>query len=391
MNRLYFWYDVNFEQQKVMASSIQEVRRKLLLQGKFAIRIKPGARITAKSFSLAQLLIITKQLATMLKAGLPIVESLQLLSQEHDSSHWQYLLDEIKQQLLKGEPLSQVLMYYADIFPPLYREIIATGELTGQLDNSFEQLAAQLEKSLQLQKRIKKALRYPLFLLSVSVIVALVMLLFVLPKFSDVYASFDAKLPFFTQMVIDCSNFLQQYWFGILGFTLTIFWLYKHHIKQRYRQNIDRWLINLPLLGKVIQTSCLAQIFQTLAITQKAGIPLLAGLNAAANVADNSSYQQKIAQMITLIEQGQSFSYGLNRYAIFPNLCFQLIRAGEESGSLDLMLEKLALYYQEQNAELTDNLSQKFEPLLMAVLAFIIGGLIIAMYLPIFQLGNVIH
>ncbi|MDF7667848.1 protein transport protein HofC [Orbaceae bacterium ESL0727] len=391
MKRLYFWYDSEFNQQKIIASSVQDVRKQLLLQGQFAIRIKPDVRITSKSFNLGELSVVTKQLATMLKAGLPIVESLQLLAKEHNKSYWQYLLGEIKNKLIKGDPLSRVLREYESIFPPLYREIIATGELTGQLDQSFEQLAVQLEKSLQLQKRIKKALRYPLFLLSVAVIVAAVMLLIVLPKFSDVYASFDTELPFFTQAVIHFSIFLQQNGGVILLLAILIFYLYKRYLKQKYQSKIDRALIKLPLLGKIIQTSCLTQIFQTLMITQKSGIPLLAGLSAAANTAYNSHYKYTIQQIIATIEQGQSLSYAVNQHAIFPSLCFQLIRAGEESGALDLMLDKLANYYQEQNEELTDNLSQKFEPLLMMVLALIIGGLIVAMYLPIFQLGDVIH
>lgn len=391
MKRIYFWYDLDFGQHKLIANSQQDAKKQLLLQGNIAFRIKAGKRVSAHSFNRLELLIVTKQLATMLKAGLSIVDSLQLLADEHSKAHWQYLLDELKQKISTGEPLSQVLLLYKTVFPALYCEIIATGELTGQLDVSFAQLAIQLEASIQLQKRIKKALRYPLFLLLVSIVVMLIMLLFVLPKFSAIYQDFDAKLPLFTQCLIDFSGYLQKNWFILLIINVVGVQLYQRYFKLRYQVKIDGLMIKLPLLGKIIQTNCLTQIFQTLAITQHAGIPLLAGLTAAGNTAYNSHYRFNIDQMISKIEQGYSLSYVLNQQTLFPTLCSQLVRAGEESGTLDLMLDQLANYYQEQNQGLTDNLSQAFEPLLMLILALIIGGLIVAMYLPILQLGDVIH
>lgn len=391
MKRLYFWYDLNFCQHKIIATSPQDAKRQLLLQGQIAIKIKTGKRITSRSFNRTELLIVTRQLATMLKAGLSIVDSLHLLIEEHPKPHWQYLLAEIKHQIAKGEPLSQVLTQHSSVFPNLYCEIIAIGELTGQLDMSFEQLALQLEKSLQLQKRIKKAMRYPLFLLSVSIIVALVMLIFVLPKFADIYQNFDTDLPIFTQSIINFSGYLQRTWLMWFVVFVIVYQFYQRYLKTRYKTSIDWWILKLPILGQIIRTTCLTQIFQTITITQQAGIPLLAGLSATANTLYNSHYRTGIYQMIAEIEQGYSFSHVLNQQILFPTLCSQLIRAGEESGTLDYMLGQLANYYQEQNQTLTENLSQVFEPLLMLILALIIGGLIVAMYLPIFQLGDVIH
>lgn len=391
MKRLYYWYDLNFTQHKIIATSALNAKHQLLLQGQFAIKIKAGKPITARSFNKTELLIVTKQLATMLKAGLSIVDSLQLLVEEHPKPHWQYLLAKIKHQIIKGDPLSQVLSEHHAIFPSLYSEIIAIGELTGQLDLSFEQLAIELEKSIQLQKRIKKAMRYPLFLLSVSISVTLIMLLFVLPRFSDIYQSFDADLPQFTQLIINFSHYLQNTWLVWFAIIMGCYQLYRRYLQVRYQTSIDGWVLKLPLMGRVIQTTCLTQIFQTITITQRAGIPLIAGLSATAKTVYNSHYRKGIYQMIAEIEQGHSFSYVLNQQPLFPTLCSLLIRVGEESGTLDLMLGRLADYYQEQNQTLTDNLAQAFEPLLMLVLALIIGGLIVAMYLPIFQLGEVIH
>ncbi|MCX8675867.1 protein transport protein HofC [Gilliamella sp. B3023] len=389
MKRIYFWYDINFHQNKIIATSKQDVKRQLLLQGQIAIKIRAGNIITKKSFHPSDLLIITKQLATMLKAGLSIVDSLRLLLDDQPKPQWQYLLSDISQQIAKGESLSSVLKQYHSVFPALYCEIIAIGELTGQLDHSFEQLTAHLEKSLQLQRQIRKAMRYPLFLLSVSVVVIIVMMFIVLPKFADIYQSFDAQLPYFTQLVIDIANKVQQNGVLILLVPSLGYFLFQRFFKVRYQLTIDRQKLALPLLGQVIQSQCLMQIFHTLAITQQAGIPLLTGLSASANTTGNSYYRDIINKIINGIEQGNAFSQMLSSY--FPKLCVQLVHAGEESGSLDVMLNNLSLYYQQQNQTLTDNLVKAFEPILMLFLALIIGGLVISMYLPVFQMGDVIH
>lgn len=389
MKRIYFWYDINFHQNKIIATSKQDVKRQLLLQGQIAIKIRAGNIITKKSFHPSDLLIITKQLATMLKAGLSIVDSLRLLLDDQPKPQWQYLLSDISQQIAKGESLSSVLKQYHSVFPALYCEIIAIGELTGQLDHSFEQLTAHLEKSLQLQRQIRKAMRYPLFLLSVSIVVIIVMMFIVLPKFADIYQSFDAQLPYFTQLVIDIANKVQQNGILILLVPSLGYFLFQRFFKVRYQLTIDRQKLALPLLGQVIQSQCLMQIFHTLAITQQAGIPLLTGLSASANTTGNSYYRDIINKIINGIEQGNAFSQMLSSY--FPKLCVQLVHAGEESGSLDVMLNNLSLYYQQQNQTLTDNLVKAFEPILMLFLALIIGGLVISMYLPVFQMGDVIH
>ena len=389
MKRLYFWYDINFQQNMIIATSKQDVKKQLLSQGQVAIKIRVGNIITNKSFKPRDLLIITKQLATMLKAGLSIIDSLRLLIDDQPKPQWQYLLANISQQIVKGESLSIVLQHHHSVFPALYCEIIAIGELTGQLDHSFEQLTLHLKKSLELQKQIKKAMSYPLFLLSVSVLVIMVMMFVVLPKFSDIYQSFDAQLPYFTQLVIDFANGIQQNGLIVLLALMIGYFIFLYFFKKRYQLSIDRLKLRLPLFGQLIQSQCLMQIFHTLAITQQAGIPLLKGLIASANTTGNDYYRDIIRKMINGIEQGNAFSQMLSSY--FPKLCVQLVHVGEESGSLDVMLNNLSLYYQQQNQTLTDNLVKSFEPLLMSFLALIIGGLVIAMYLPIFQMGEVIH
>ena len=391
MKRLYIWYDLDFRQYHIIATSQSDAKKQLLLQGKIAIKVKARNFITARSFNHSELLNITTQLATMLKAGLSIIDSLNLLVEEQSKPHWQYLMTEIAAQIVKGESLSSALSIHNYVFFSLYCEIIATGEMTGKLDESFEQLASLLEKSIKLQKNLKKAMRYPIFLLSVAIIVSLVMLLFVLPKFADIYRDFDAELPFFTQCIIDTADSMQHSWHIGCIILVGSFLVFQRYINKQYRNKIEIALMKLPFVNKIIQTSCLTQIFQTIAITQKAGIPLLAGLTAAANASYHCVYRNSVLQIISGIEQGHSFSHVLHLQPCFPNLCRQLIHVGEQSGTLDLMLSRLALYYEVQNQTLIENLSQAFEPLLMLVLSVIIGGLIIAIYLPIFQLGEVIH
>lgn len=391
MKRLYIWYDLDFRQYHIIATSQSDAKKQLLLQGKIAIKVKAGNFITARSFNHSELLNITTQLATMLKAGLSIIDSLNLLVEEQSKPHWQYLMTEIAAQIVKGESLSSALFIHNYVFSSLYCEIIATSEMTGKLDESFEQLASLLEKSIKLQKNLKKAMRYPIFLLSVAIIVSLVMLLFVLPKFADIYRDFDAELPFFTQCIIDIADSLQHSWHIGCIILVGSFLVFQRYINKQYRNKIEIALMKLPFVNKIIQTSCLTQIFQTIAITQKAGIPLLSGLTAAANASYHCVYRNSVLQIISGIEQGHSFSHVLHLQPCFPNLCRQLIHVGEQSGTLDLMLSRLALYYEAQNQTLIENLSQAFEPLLMLVLSVIIGGLIIAIYLPIFQLGEVIQ
>ncbi|QIQ21837.1 protein transport protein HofC [Zophobihabitans entericus] len=392
--RIYLWQGYNqnqqYQQSEIAALSVQEARARLLLKGHLPVKIQSGPKIESRNFSRPALLLITRQLAAMLQAGLPLNSCLTLIASEHPQSQWRFILSDIEQRIAQGNTFSDSLTYYSEIFPPLYRQLIATGELTGQLEQCCYHLVIQQESSLALQKKVKKTLRYPLFLLSVSIAVTLLMLLFVLPQFATVYASFDAQLPWFTQSIISLSELLRDYFLFLPVFSLSIYLFYKKYLLLKYPYQIQVRLLQLPVIGKVLQLSYLAQIFQTLMMTQSAGIPLFAGLTATKNTLSSLVYKNILSHIQQSIEQGHSFSQSIKQHN-FPSLCYQLIRIGEESGTLDLMLEKLALHFQQQTNELAEQLSQKLEPILMLVLGIIVGGLVIAMYLPIFQLGDVIH
>lgn len=392
MKKLYLWSDLQGEQHALIADSLLQAKQTLFMQDSLFVKIKYKQNISKQSFKVAELIIVTKQLATMLKAGLPIVNCLTLIADEHPLLPWQYVLNDIKRQLMAGYSLSQSFANHPTVFPKLYQEIVATGELTGKLDLSFEKLAEQLEKTQLLQKRIIKALRYPCFLLCASIAIILVMLLFVLPKFLDVYQSFDAELPAFTLLIIAISDSLQHHFVMVLMCLFSFGGFYQFYLKKHHQITIDKYFLSLPIIGKIMLATNLAYLFHTLAITQKSGITLIDGLKSAERVVYNQYLKVNIGDILQSITQGMPFSETLHHYpTLYPKLCGQLILVGEESGTLDLMLDQLYHFYQQQSEELMDHLSQKIEPLMMSVMAIVIGGLVIAMYLPIFQLGSVIH
>lgn len=391
LKRIYVWLDQNGESHLLVAKSLSQARQQLLLEQHAFISLKVQGWFTFRHFTKQQLIIVTQQLAIMLKSGLPIVESLATLIDQHPLAHWRWLLEEIKKQLIAGKSVSQILIRYPAIFPCIYQQIVATGKLTGQLDHCFDKIALQLEQRLQLQQKIKKAMRYPLFLLLISAIVSLIMLVIVLPQFAEVYQNFDAQLPFFTQIMIELSHTLQSHFLWLVSLVLASAALYRYYFKQRYSLHIAKYSFKLPIIGHVIKSACLTQIFQTLLITLQSGIPLLSGLEAAQTSTLNPQYRFSVIQIISDIKQGYTFSQAVEEQPLFPPLCRLLIRVGEESGTLELMLSRLADHFQKNSVELTQTLAQKIEPLMMSIMAIIIGSLVIAMYLPVFQLGNVIH
>lgn len=390
-SRLYIWRSVDGLSGEIPASSIINARQMLILRGVIPIKIKASIRLGKNCWQLAALSIITRQLATMLQAGLPLSNCLLLIAAEHPHPAWRYLLKELQMAISQGKSFSLALNEHTDAFPPLFRELIATGELTGKLDECCFLIAEQQDKLLKLQKKVRKALRYPLFILAVASIVTLLMLIFVLPSFAEIYRSFNAPLPWFTQSIISLSEAIIDYGIFIGSFPVLLYGYYIKKLKTQanWKEKEQKILLNLPLCGKLLQISALAKIFRTLAMTQHAGISLIAGIKSAANASGNIQFLNALTTTVKLIEQGTPLFKALHQQVLFPPLCYQLIRVGEESGMLDVMLDKLAGIYEAESESQAENLSSRLEPLLMLVLGIIVGGLVIAIYLPIFQLGNV--
>jgi protein transport protein HofC len=355
-------------------------------------RIGHGKRVTPGQWRGEPLIHFTRQLATLLQAGLPLVDALQLLAAEHPSAAWRCLLRQLADQVREGQPLSETLTEQPGIFPLIYRQLIAIGELTGNLDRCCLQLAQQQEAQLLLRRKVTKALRYPLFICAVALMVSMLMLVMVLPEFAKVYQSFDAPLPWFTQGLLKLSALLiavGPYLALLLGASLFGYcrWL---HPRPPWRRREQVLLLRLPLIARLVSGGALSQTFRILTMTQRAGLTLVEGLSAAALAADHLLYRQALEQVRRQIAEGEAFHHAMGLQPLFPPLCRQLVRVGEESGSLDALLDKLAQWYERQTHELADTLAQTLEPLLMLVVGGIVGTLVIAMYLPIFQLGSVL-
>ncbi|CNH68796.1 type IV pilin biogenesis protein [Yersinia frederiksenii] len=394
--RLFYWRAINTEGQlqtgALLATERNIVYEHMLRHGLQPLGVKGGKRLSIGYWRGDRLVAVTRQLATLLQAGLPLVNSLQLLAKEMDALPWQCLLQEISQRVSQGQSLSEVIARYPNTFPQLYPPVIAMGELTGNLEQCCIQLVHHQERQQKLQKKVVKALKYPVFVCVIALAVSILMLVLVLPEFAQIYQSFDTPLPALTAALLLMSAFITAYgpFIALLMVLLCSGYLYIRKHQARWRQAEQRLLLRLPVVSALIRGSCLSQVFQTLAMTQHAGLPLTAGLDAALVSINNSSYQQALRHIQTQINQGVPLHIALAQQRLFPPLCQQMVRVGEESGALDVLLEKLANWHQQQTQDLADNLTQMLEPLLMLIIGGIVGILVIAMYLPIFQLGDVI-
>lgn len=372
-----------------LSSQSQAVLESLVQSGLQPIVIKKSARVGKGYWKNRERIAFIRQLATLLQTGLPLTLSLKLLASDHPLPAWCCVLGEMVTKVNEGQPLSTVMRHYPAVFPPIYAQVIAIGELTGQLENCCAQLAVQQEQIMSLQKKVQKALRYPLIVMLIATGITLLMLTMVLPEFAKIYASFDAELPWFTRVLIGASENIVRFGpFLVLVVALAggVYFRYLHP------QEVWRWReqtlwLRVPWVKKLIADGCLCQLFQTLVLTQHAGMTLSDGLRAAETSIGNLHYRHAVRQLTQKLTQGIPLHKALTESPLFPALCRQLVRIGEESGSLDALLDKLAHWHAEQANELADGMAQKIEPLMMLFMGVVVGGLVIAMYLPIFNLG----
>ncbi len=332
---------------------------------------------------------VVHQLATLLRAGLTLPDALLMLSRQHPVRQWQALLQSLAEDLAQGTALSAAMRHWPAVFPPIYIAMIHTGELTGALDECCFQLAAQQKAELQLAGKVKKALRYPLIVLSLAVAVTLAMILLVLPEFAAIYRTFNTPLPALTRGVMALAGIVTHAgpWaltatllFAAGGFALRNYppWL-------RYRQ---RLLLGIPVIGGLVRGQKLSQIFTVLALTQRAGIAFLQGLESVEATLTCPHWREAIHQVHQEIARGMPIWAALKNSGEFSALCIQLVRTGEASGALDTLLDNLARHHSELTQQQADGLATLLEPLMLVVTGLIIGTLIVAMYLPIFHLGD---
>lgn len=398
---VYQWRGLNRKGKKVSgelnANSILELKAQLRKQG-----ITPG-KINKKAKPLfglggdkkilpVDIAVITRQIATMLGAGVPLVQTIEMIGSGHNNGNMQKLLATIGNKLQSGVPLSECLREHPMYFDDLYCDLVNSGEQSGALETIYDRVATYKEKAEALKAKIKKAMTYPISVLVVAFIVTAILLIFVVPVFQDIFNSFGAELPAFTQLVIAISEFMQAYWyFGLAGIFIAGYLFKKAHLKsQSFRDSVDKKILKIPVIGDVLKKAAVARYARTLSTTFAAGVPLPDALESAAGASGNAVFRDAILEIRAEVTSGMQMNLAMRNCDIFPDMVIQMVAIGEESGAVDDMLAKVATVYEQEVDNAVDNLTTLLEPMIMAVLGVVIGGLIIAMYLPIFQIGQVV-
>lgn len=377
-------------------NSIALVKAQLRKQGITPSKVKRKAKplfgtrlqkITPKDIAM-----VTRQIATMLLAGVPLIQAIEMIGTGATNKSVGKLMETIGDEVKSGQPLSQALRKHPRYFDDLYCDLVASGEQSGALDKIFDRVALYKEKSEALKSKIKKAMFYPIAVLVVALIVTSILLIFVVPQFQDIFNGFGAELPAFTLFVIAISEFMQEYWWIIVLLIAAFGYGYKEALlkSQKLRDATDRLILKMPVVGMILNKAAVARYARTLSTTFAAGVPLVDALDSAAGASGNAVYRYAILDIKAEVSSGNQMNWAMRNSKIFPDMVIQMVAIGEESGSLDGMLAKVATIYEQEVDDAVDGLSSLLEPLIMAVLGVLVGGLIIAMYLPIFQLGSVI-
>ena len=377
-----------------LAVSENEVRAELRRQGVVPVKIRKEQKLFSRGKKITPLdiAVFSRQLATMLTAGIPLVQAFEIVGVGHDKPAMQKLILDIKADIEAGTSLHQALAKHPLYFDDLYINLVEAGEQAGALENLLDKVATYKEKTEALKKKIKKALFYPAAVLAVAVIVTVILLIFVIPQFESLFRGFGADLPAFTRMVIDLSRFVQDKGWLILliiaAGVLTFRYFYKR--SRPLRHFIDRTLLKLPVLGPILTKAAIARYSRTLATMFSAGVPLVEAMDSVAGATGNIVYETAVLRMKDEVSTGLRLQRAMENSGLFPNMVIQMIAVGEESGSLDEMASKVADFYELEVDTAVDSMASLLEPLIMVILGTLVGGLVVAMYLPIFKLGAVI-
>ena len=334
----------------------------------------------------------SRQMATMMKAGVPLLQSFDIISEGADNPNMRKLVDDIKQEVAAGHSFATALRKKPEYFDDLFCNLVDAGEQAGALESLLDRVATYKEKTESLKAKIKKAMTYPIAVIVVAFIVTGILLIKVVPQFQAIFAGFGAELPAFTLMVVGLSEAVQGYWYIILGALILAFVLFKRAYKssEKFRNWLDRALLKIPVVGPLLFKSAVARYARTLATTFAAGVPLVEALDSVAGATGNVVFKNAVQKVKQDVSTGMLLNFSMRSTGVFPMLAVQMTAIGEESGALDSMLDKVATYYEDEVDNMVDSLTSLMEPIIMAVLGVIVGGLVIAMYLPIFQLGNAV-
>src|SRR5580692_9739665 len=378
---------------KSLAPDESALRAELRRQGIAPSRVRKqrqgrkGGKVNAGDIA-----VFSRQLATMLAAGIPLVQAFDIVATGNDKPAMQRLVLDIKSDVEGGTSLHEALAKHPLYFDDLFVNLVEAGEQAGALEGLLDKVATYKEKSEAVKKKVKKALFYPAAVLVVAVIVTVILLIFVIPQFEDLFKGFGADLPAFTQMVIVLSRFVQSNGIYLAVVIGAAFWLffYFHKRSRKMRQFLDRMALKLPIIGPILNKAAIARYARTLSTMFAAGVPLVEALESVAGACGNIVFEDAVMKMRDEVATGQRLQRAMENTGLFPNMVVQMIAVGEESGSLDAMAGKVATFYEEDVDAAVDSMSSLLEPLIMLILGVLVGGLVIAMYLPIFKLGSVV-
>ena len=378
---------------EMKASGDAFVKATLRRQGINVIKVskqsgfKSGGKVTDKDVTL-----FTRQLATMMKSGVPLLQAFDIVGKGHSNPAVAKLLGDIKADVETGSSLSQAFRKYPLYFDALYCNLVGAGEQAGILDSLLDRLASYKEKILGIKSKIKSALFYPISIIVVAFVITAVIMIFVVPAFKELFSSFGADLPTPTLVVMAISDFFVSYWwliFGTIGGALWFFF-YTWKRSEKMQAVMDRLLLKLPVFGNLIKIATIARFARTLSTMFAAGVPLVEALDSVAGASGNRVYYDATKKIQNEISTGTSLTVAMQNAEVFPNMVLQMTAIGEESGALDSMLSKVADFYEAEVDDAVEGLSSLMEPIIMVVLGVLIGGLVVAMYLPIFKLGEVV-
>jgi type IV pilus assembly protein PilC len=398
---MFVWEGTDKRGQKVKgemsSTSDALVKATLRRQGINPLRVKKkpkplfggagGKKITPKDIA-----VFSRQLATMMSSGVPLVQSFEIVGRGHENPKMQELILDIKSEVEAGNTLADSIAKHPDYFDDLYVALVRAGEAAGILETLLDKIATYKEKIEAIKGKIKKALFYPAAVMIMAFVVTCVLMIFVIPQFAALFKDFGAELPGMTVMVINMSDFFVEWWWAVFGVIGGIFFGLGTLKKKSaaFRRLIDRVSLKLPIIGDILQKATIARFARTLSTMFAAGVPLVEAMDSVAGAAGNVVYGDAIKVMRDEIATGQQLQVAMRDTGLFPNMVVQMVAIGEESGSIDAMLGKVADFYEQEVDDAVDAMSSLMEPLIMAVLGVLIGGLVIAMYLPIFKMGQVV-
>ena len=369
-----------------------ELRKQGITPSVVKVKPKPLFGQTGKRISAKEIAFFSRQMATMMKSGVPIVSSLEIIEGGQKNPRMSKMVQQIRYDIESGLSLSEAISRHPGQFDELYRNLVRAGEGAGVLEIVLDTIASYKENIETLKGKIKKALFYPLMVMAVAILVSSVLLIYVVPQFETFFQGFGADLPAFTQLVVNMSEFMQAWWWIILGVAIVaiVGFLYGVKHSPAFKHSVDRIVLKIPVLGQIMHNSAIARFARTLAVTFKAGVPLVEALDNVAGATGNAVYEKAVFRIRDDVAVGYPVNMAMKQVNLFPHMVIQMAAIGEEAGALDAMLFKVAEYYEQEVNNAVDALSSLLEPIIMVFIGVVVGAMVIAMYLPIFKLAATI-